>query len=89
MDNYNKLSLSLKHRINLFLLDKYQILTLETKWCNRCGEVIIKYLICNKSYCHKCCKLYCIDQSNYYKTPSKAPPFNEEALIEIFNHYTI
>jgi len=89
MLTYQQLPLHIKHHINLFLINKGDLLNNKTSWCHHCGEIISSHLVCGSNKCNLCCKLHCLDKTNYYLTPSKAPPFNEEELCELLDHYKL
>ncbi len=78
----------LKFRILLFLLDKNELIKKSGNWCLSCGEKI-RGPICSNFRCRNCCQLHCIDNLNYYRSISNAPPFTSDEMIYAFKHIQV
>ena len=77
----------INHYILLFLLDKEVLLKKSKRvWCHCCGEQIVDGLLCDKRRCKLCCRLHCLDKTNYYKDYSNAPPYRDDEIVFALKH---
>lgn len=83
------LPLEINHYIRLFLLDRSQLLTKTNNvWCHCCGEKTTDEQLCDMNKCRDCCRLQCLDGSNYYRNYTNVPPYRDDQIEFVLRHHS-